>query len=99
MLSWVEAYESFNNMTISELKELLKAADLPVSGKKHDLISYLVFKDYPDLKTTLPKYHSSSYSYGDRAIWLKKQYETHLLKIFYASINRQFLPLLMARLK
>jgi hypothetical protein len=79
MLSWVKAYESFNNMTVSELKELLKAADLPVSGKKIDLISYLIIAN----KAAFLHYK-----------WLEAQ-----KYIFYASINRQFLPLLMARLK
>ena len=31
----------FENMTVSELKELLKEAGLPVSGKKADLIARL----------------------------------------------------------
>ena len=31
----------YENMTVAELKELLKEAGLPVSGKKADLISRL----------------------------------------------------------
>ena len=31
----------FDNMTVAELKELLKDAGLPVSGKKADLIARL----------------------------------------------------------
>ena len=31
----------YDKMTVAELKELLKAANLPVSGKKADLISRL----------------------------------------------------------
>tara|TARA_B100000459_G_scaffold89498_1_gene50412 strand:- start:411 stop:1040 length:630 start_codon:yes stop_codon:yes gene_type:complete len=34
--------EDYDKMTVAELKELLKAADLPVSGKKADLIARLV---------------------------------------------------------
>ena len=33
--------EDYDKMTVAELKELLKAADLPVSGKKSDLIARL----------------------------------------------------------
>jgi|TARA_R110000824_G_scaffold40252_3_gene120887 hypothetical protein len=94
MLSWVKAYESFNNMTVSELKELLKAADLPVSGKKIDLISYLIIANYPYLfQTTLSDWTVNKAAFLHYK-WLEAQ-----KYIFYASINRQFLPLLMARLK
>jgi large subunit ribosomal protein L32e len=33
--------EDYENMTVAQLKELLKEADLPVSGKKDDLIARL----------------------------------------------------------
>ena len=33
--------QDFENMTVAELKELLKAAGKPVSGKKADLIARL----------------------------------------------------------
>ena len=33
--------EDYQKMTVAELKELLKAADLPLSGKKADLIARL----------------------------------------------------------
>ena len=33
--------EDYENMTVAQLKELLKEADLPVSGKKADLIARL----------------------------------------------------------
>ena len=47
MSDWVETYDVYSGMTIAELKELLKARDMPVSGKKKDLIQYLVFDDHP----------------------------------------------------
>jgi hypothetical protein len=94
MVSWVESYDSFNSMTISELKELLKAADLPVSGKKIDLISYLIIAKYPLLfQTTLSDWTVN------KAAFLHYKWLNAKKYIFYASINRQFLPLLMARLK
>lgn len=46
---WQEAYRDFDNMTIAELKELLKSKDLPVSGRKIDLIRYLILDEYSDL--------------------------------------------------
>jgi hypothetical protein len=47
MSDWVEDYESYDSMTIAELKELLKASGLNVAGKKHDLVQRLVFHDHP----------------------------------------------------
>jgi len=41
-LIFIEFFTSLNNMTIAEVKELLKAQDLPVSGKKEDLLLRLV---------------------------------------------------------
>jgi len=75
-MSWYKAYQSFNSMTISELKELLKSKDMPVSGKKMDLITYLIFKEYPDLgyqfaKTNNPMTSKSS-------LWVKLKYELWL---------------------
>ena len=34
--------EEYENMTVAELKELLREASLPVSGKKSELIARLV---------------------------------------------------------
>jgi hypothetical protein len=34
--------EEYENMTVAELKELLRGANLPVSGKKSELIARLV---------------------------------------------------------
>ncbi len=49
MSGWVTRYNDYLNMTIAELKELLKSKGLPVSGKKKDLIQYLVFDEYPSV--------------------------------------------------
>lgn len=47
--NWLDSYSIYISMTIPELKELLKSRDLPVSGKKKDLVQYLIWMDYPDL--------------------------------------------------
>ena len=41
-LIFIEFFISINNMTVGEVKELLKFKDLPVSGKKEDLVLRLV---------------------------------------------------------
>lgn len=84
-MSWYKAYQSYNGMTISELKELLKSKNLPVSGKKRDLISYLVFKDYPDL---LSGAHLPRKEIMSRGLWLKLKYEMGGLD-FFSAINYQ----------
>tara|TARA_R110001592_G_C12853663_1_gene722085 strand:- start:19 stop:327 length:309 start_codon:yes stop_codon:yes gene_type:complete len=73
--SWQEAYQDFDSMTVPELRDLLKSKDLPVSGKKMDLIQYLIFEEYPDISQandlrTLPSASAS--------IWLNFQYELWL---------------------
>jgi hypothetical protein len=88
-MSWYKAYQSFDSMTISELKELLKWNGLPVSGKKHDLISYLVFKDYPDL---LREAHLPRKEMNSRGLWLKLKYEMIWTKVpiqYFTAINYQ----------
>ena len=42
----------YENMTVAELKELLKEAGLPVSGKKADLIARLVDSQEEDVSTS-----------------------------------------------
>ena len=42
--------EDYQKMTVAELKELLKAADLPLSGKKADLIARLTAVSYTHLR-------------------------------------------------
>ena len=61
-------------MTISELKEILKSKDLPVSGKKMDLIRYLIFDEYPDFDRQITTDATSSSS----SMWLKLKYEMWL---------------------
>ncbi len=85
--SWQEAYRDFDSMTVPELKELLKSKDMPVSGKKIDLIQYLIFAEYPEE----PYYSSDSsdlteFNLDQRlpdfrlgpAQWLKLKYEEWL---------------------
>ena len=48
--SWQEAYRVFDSRTIAELKEVLKSKDMPVSGKKRDLIQYLIFAEYSQVE-------------------------------------------------
>lgn len=73
--SWQEAYRDFDSMTIAELKELLKSKGMPVSGKKMDLIRYLIFDKYQDIsqKNDLRTIPGASAS-----MWLKFQYELWL---------------------
>ena len=86
MSGWVKRYNDYVNMTISELKELLKSKGLPVSGKKNDLIQYLVFDEYPSvfnvkLDTSIPLVGAGT--------WLEDKWKQSLKYIFYAAINRQ----------
>ncbi len=41
-LAFIEFFTAVHNMTVGEVKELLKTQDLPVSGKKEDLVLRLV---------------------------------------------------------
>jgi len=41
-LIFIEFFTAINNMTVGEVKEMLKMQDLPVSGKKDDLVMRLV---------------------------------------------------------
>ena len=41
-LIFIEFFTMVHNMTVAEVKELLKVQDLPVSGKKEDLVLRLV---------------------------------------------------------
>jgi hypothetical protein len=78
-MSWRDRYQSYTQMTISELKELLKSSNLPVSGKKVDLISYLIFKDYPQLAAKAPTFN--------KAEWLIRMGTIP----DYAAINNQYI--------
>ncbi len=86
MSGWVKRYTDYVNMTVAELKELLKYRDMPVSGKKKDLIQYLVFDEYPSvfnvkLDTSIPLVGTGT--------WLEDKWKQALKYIFYAAINRQ----------
>jgi hypothetical protein len=41
-LAFIEFFTAVHNMTVGEVKYLLKTQDLPVSGKKEDLVLRLV---------------------------------------------------------
>ena len=41
-LAFIEFFTALNNMTVAEVKELLKAQGLPVNGKKEDLFMRLL---------------------------------------------------------
>lgn len=87
--NWLDSYSIYISMTIPELKELLKSRDLPVSGKKKDLVQYLIWMDYPDLFQVgglvydkIPLHRAGDWLHGQ---WLSKE----IFYIFYAAINRQ----------
>ena len=73
-MSWYKSYQSFNSMTISELKEILKSKNLPVSGKKMDLIRYLIFEEYPQISLENDRRSGGTLS----SFWLKLKYEMWL---------------------
>ena len=86
MHEWVKLYDDLYHMTVAELKELLKSKGLPVSGKKKDLIQYLVFDEYPSvfnvkLDTSIPLVGTGT--------WLEDKWKQSINYIFYAAINRQ----------
>jgi hypothetical protein len=72
-------------MTISELKEILKSKNLPVSGRKIDLIRYLIFDEYPDFDRQVTTDATSSSS----SMWLKLKYEMWLSPKGFDAINYQ----------
>lgn len=88
MADWVKLYDDYHHMTVAELKELLKSKGFPVSGKKKDLIQYLVFDEYPEL------FHYGGKFYEEitptrAGQWLENKWIESLKYIFYAAINRQ----------
>tara|TARA_B100001758_G_C18285522_1_gene544059 strand:- start:250 stop:522 length:273 start_codon:yes stop_codon:yes gene_type:complete len=88
MADWVKLYDDYHHMTVAELKELLKSKGFPVSGKKKDLIQYLVFDEYPEL------FHYGGKFYDEITLtragqWLENKWIESLKYIFYAAINRQ----------
>ena len=86
MSDWAESYESYNGMTIAELKELLKARDLPVSGKKKDLIQGLIFDVYPSVFNI---YLDTSIPLIGTGHWLEQKWKSNRNSrlYFYAAMN------------
>ena len=73
--------EDYDKMTVAELKELLKAADLPVSGKKADLIARLVeSNDAEDTVSSDDNNQSESDDWDDDGDWDDDVVEGHVAK-------------------
>ncbi len=89
MHQWVKLYDDLYHMTVAEIKELLKAYGLPVSGKKKDLIQYLVFDEYPSVLMDFSKSERASIPLVGAGTWLEDKWKQSLKYIFYAAINRQ----------
>ena len=91
MADWISNYNTYVNMTVAELKELLKSQDLPVSGKKKDLIQYLIFINHPQLFQVSGKFYDEIplTRVGD---WLEEKWRSNRL-VIYATINYQTLKI------
>ncbi len=61
-LIFIEFFIDINNMTVAEVKELLKYQDLPVSGKKEDLVLRLVAYSPKPQGLGLPYSHVGGYT-------------------------------------
>ena len=73
--------EDYEKMTVAELKELLKAADLPVSGKKADLIARLVeSNDAEDTVSSDDNNQNESDDWDDDGDWYDDVVEGHVAK-------------------
>jgi len=95
MADWISDYNTYVNMTVAELKELLKSRDLPVSGKKQDLIQYLIFVDYPQFQVGGKFYDEISLGHPPRlglGAWLEDKWRSNRFMI-YATINYQTLKI------
>ena len=92
MADWISDYNTYVNMTVAELKELLKSKDLPVSGKKKDLIQYLIFIDYPHLENQFSGKFYSSGADPRAGQWLEDKWRSNRFMI-YAAINYQTLKI------
>lgn len=69
--------EDYENMTVAQLKELLKEADLPVSGKKADLIARLAETSaVEEVETT----DSNEEDWDDDGDWDDEAVEGHVAK-------------------
>ena len=96
MADWISDYNTYVNMTVAELKELLKSKDLPVSGKKKDLIQYLIFIDHPQLFQVSGKFYDEIKLWRNRLVssgqWLEDKWRSNRFMI-YATINYQTLKI------
>ena len=73
--------EDYDKMTVAELKELLKAADLPVSGKKADLIARLVdASDADEQEASDVEDQNESDDWDDDGDWDDDVVEGHVAK-------------------
>ncbi len=69
--------EDYENMTVAQLKELLKEADLPVSGKKADLIARLAETSAAEeVKTS----DSAGEDWDDDGDWDEEAVEGHVAR-------------------
>ena len=91
MADWISNYNTYVNMTVAELKELLKSQDLPVSGKKQDLIQYLIFLDHPQLFQVGGKFYDEI-PLTRAGAWLEEKWRSNRL-VIYAMINYQTLKI------
>lgn len=69
--------EDYENMTVAQLKELLKEADLPVSGKKADLIARLAETSAAEEVETSD---SNDEDWDDDGDWDEEAVEGHVAK-------------------
>ena len=99
MADWISNYNTYVNMTVAELKELLKSQDLPVSGKKKDLIQYLIFINHPELFLGVqgPNGLQRGKFYDEIPLtrvgdWLEEKWRSNRL-VIYATINYQTLKI------
>jgi large subunit ribosomal protein L32e len=69
--------EDYENMTVAQLKELLKEADLPVSGKKADLIARLAETSAVEEVETSD---SNEEDWDDDGDWDEEAFEGHVAK-------------------
>ena len=74
--------EDYQKMTVAELKELLKAADLPLSGKKADLIARLEEDDEhdDDIEEDIEEEDDDFDDYDDEEDWDDEEEYFHVAK-------------------
>ena len=67
--------EDYDTKTVAQLKELLKEAGLPVSGKKDDLIARLV-----EASEAAPVAEAEDEAWDDESDWEEEAVEGHVAK-------------------